>query len=186
MPEPAGTKIKLRMPEPTPKIVLKIGGGNKASPAPRESPAPQPVSQPNGTNGAATLVNGSTRRNPFGGSHSSVTPVPNLEKLERARSVSASMASPHSISAPVKSEDARNSPAIAPLTPYNGYRGGSQTALTPNPSGPGMQPPLTPALPGLYSHGGYAQSFNHTQYQTPNNGFDSKFRQPGKSERARA
>jgi hypothetical protein len=161
------------MPEPAPKITLKFPGG-KASPA--ESPTPQ-------TNGNAAPANGSSRRNPFGGSYSSATPVPNLDLLERARSMSDSAASPTSSnSAPVKNEEgARNSPAIPPG--YNNYRGPSQAVLTPGLNGSGMPPPSTPGLPNqnLYMNGGYAQSFNHhSQYHTPNPTLESKWRQPGK------
>jgi len=176
-PEPAGPKIKLKMPEAGPKITLKFGGG-KASPA--DSPAPQPAPQTNGSNGAAP--NGLGRRNPFGGSQSSATPVPSLDQLERARSMSGSVPSPTpSNSAPVKNEDgARNSPAIP--AGYNSYRGGSQVVSTPGLAGSGMPPPSTPGLQNLFSQGGYAQSFNHQpQYQPPNPSFDSKWRQPGKS-----
>lgn len=167
------------MPEPGPKITLKFGpGGSRASPA--DSPAPQLAPQTNGLNG--TAPNGLSRRNPFGGSHSTATPIPNLEQLERARSMSGSVPSPTpSNSAPVKNEEAaRNSPALAPG--YNTYRGGSQAVSTPGLSGNGMPPPSTPGLPNIYSQGGYAQSFNHQpQYQPPNPSFDSKWRQPGKS-----
>ena len=177
MPEPAGPKIKLKMPEPAPKITLKFPGG-KASPA--ESPAPQT----NGMNGNAAAANGSSRRNPFGGSYSSSTPVPSLDQLERARSMSGSAASPTpSNSAPVKNEDgARNSPAIP--SGYNNYGGPSQAVSTPGLNGSVMPPPSTPGLPNqnLYVNGGYAQSFNHhSQYQAPNPTFESKWRQPGKS-----
>lgn len=165
------------MPEPGPKITLKFGG-SRASPA--DSPAPQLAPQTNGSNGMAP--NGLSRRNPFGGSHSSATPIPNLEQLERARSMSGSVSSPTpSNSALVKNEDAaRNSPALQ--TNYSSYRGGSQAASTPGLSGNGMPPPSTPGLPTMFSQGGYAQSFNHqTPYQPPNPSFDSKWRQPGKS-----
>ena len=172
MSEPAGTKIKLKLPEATPKITLKFGGG-KASPA--ESPAPQtapPVApQINGVNGFA---NGLTRRNPFNGSQSSSTPGPSLDQLERARSASGSAPSPAlSNSGPMINDDvARNSPGITALNNY-----GTQGAPT-----PGMPPPLTPGLPNVYTPSGYAQSFNHhVQYSSPNPSFDSKWRQPGKS-----
>jgi hypothetical protein len=174
VPEPVGPKIKLKMPEPAPKILLKFGGGGKASPA--DSPAPQT----NGSNGSDTPVNGTGRRNPFGGSSS--TPVPTLDQLERARSMSGSVASPTpSNAALVKNEEgARNSPAIA--VGY-AYGGSSQAVSTPGLNGSGMGPPSTPGLPqqNQYSQGSYAQSFNHqAQYQPPNPGYESKWRQPGK------
>jgi hypothetical protein len=177
VPDPAGPKIKLKMPEPGPKITLKFGG-NRASPA--DSPAPQVAPQTNGANG--TALNGTNRRNPFGGAHSSATPVPTLEQLERARSMSGSVPSPTpSNSAPVKNEDAaRNSPALQQS--YNSFRGGSQAVSTPGLSGNGMPPPSTPGLQNMFSQGGYAQSFSHQPpYQPPNPSFDSKWRQPGKS-----
>jgi hypothetical protein len=181
VPEPAGPKIKLKMPESGPKITLKFGG-SRASPA--DSPAPQPAPQTNGSNGVA--LNGLSRRNPFGGSHAAATPIPNLDQLERARSMSGSVPSPTpSNSGLVKNEDgARNSPALVPG--YNGYRGGSQAASTPGLSGNGMPPPSTPGLQNIFSQGGgYAQSFNHQpQFQPPNPSFDSKWRQPGKSEQS--
>ncbi|PMD38186.1 Bromodomain-containing protein-like protein [Hyaloscypha variabilis F] len=176
--EPAGPKIKLKMPEPGPKITLKFGG-SRASPA--DSPAPQPAPQTNGSNGVA--ANGLSRRNPFGGSHAVPTPLPSLDQLDRARSMSGSVPSPTtSNSGLVKNEDvARNSPALAPN--YNSYRGGSQGVSTPGLSGNGMPPPSTPGLQNIYSQGGgYAQSFNHQPpYQPPNPSFDSKWRQPGKT-----
>ena len=176
MPEPAGPKIKLKLSEPAPKITLKFGGG-KASPA--DSPAPQT----NGSNGSEVPVNGTGRRNPFGGSSS--TPVPALDQLERARSLSGSVASPTpSNAAMVKSEEgARNSPAIGP---GYGYRGSSQVVSTPGLNGNGMPPPSTPGLPqqSQYSQGGYAQSFNHqAQHQAPNPSYESKWRHPGKGKR---
>jgi hypothetical protein len=181
VPEPAGPKIKLKMPEPGPKITLKFGG-SRASPA--DSPAPQPAPQTNGSNGVA--ANGLSRRNPFGGSHAVPTPLPNLDQLDRARSMSGSVPSPTtSNSGLVKNEDvARNSPALAQN--YNSYRGGSQGVSTPGLSGNGMPPPSTPGLPNIYSQGGgYAQSFNHQPpYQPPNPSFDSKWRQPGKSKQS--
>lgn len=167
------------MPEPVPaaasasapKITLKFGGAaGKASPA--DSPAPQT----NGSNGSDTPVNGTARRNPFGGSSS--TPVPALGQLERARSMSGSVASPTPPNAAlVKNEEGgRNSPAIAP-----GYRGPSQAVSSPGLNGSGMPPPLTPALSqqSQYSQGGYAQSFNH-QVQPLNQSYESQIRQPGK------
>lgn len=177
VPDPAGPKIKLKMPEPGPKITLKFGG-SRASPA--DSPAPQLAPQTNGANG--TAPNGSSRRNPFGGAHSSATPVPTLEQLERARSMSGSVPSPTpSTSALVKNEDAaRNSPALQPS--YNSFRGGSQAVSTPGLSGNGMPPPSTPGPQNMFSQGGYAQSFSHQPpYQPPNPSFDSKWRQPGKT-----
>jgi hypothetical protein len=169
------------MPESGPKITLKFGG-SRASPA--DSPAPQSAPQTNGSNGVA--LNGLSRRNPFGGSHSAATPIPNLDQLERARSMSGSVPSPTpSNSGLVKNEDgARNSPALVPG--YNGYRGGSQAASTPGLSGNGMPPPSTPGLQNIFSQGGgYAQSFNHQpQFQPPNPSFDSKWRQPGKSKQS--
>ena len=164
----------MKLPEAGPKITLKFGGG-KASPA--DSPAPQAAPQTNGTNGAAP--NGMSRRNPFGGSHSAATPLPSLDPLDRARSMSGSVPSPTlSNSAPVKNEDgARNSPAI---TAGYAYRG--QAVSTPGLPGNGMLPPSTPGLPNQYSQGAYAPSFNHQPvYQPPNPSFDSKWRQPGKS-----
>lgn len=179
IPEPAGTKIKLKVsnPDAGPRITLKFPAGGKASP--RDSPAPQT----NGAGNHGVPMNGTARRNPFGGSHSSATPVPSLDQLERARSMSGSVASPTpSSAAPVKNEDARNSPAI--VAGFN-HRAPSQAVSTPGLNGNGMPPPSTPGLPNQYSQGGYAQSFNHsTQYHPPNLGFDSKWRQPGKSKRS--
>ena len=164
------------MPESAPKILLKFGGGGgggKASPA--DSPAPLT----NGSNSSDVPVNGTIRRNPFGGSSS--TPVPVLDQLERARSISGSVPSPTpSNAALVKSEEgARNSPAIAP---GYGYRISSQVASAPGLNGNGMPPPSTPGLPqqNQYPQGGYAQSFNHqAQYQSPTPSYESKWRQAG-------
>jgi len=180
VPEPVGPKIKLKMPEPPPKITLKFGGKN--------SPADSPAPQTNDSNGNGVSANGTARRNPFGGSYSSTTPAPNLGKLERARSMSGSASSPTpSTSAPVKNEDgARNSPAIPPG--YNNYHSSSQTVSNPGLTGSGMPPPSTPGLSNhtIYTNGGYAQSFNHhAQYSASNPSFESKWRQPGKSEWSR-
>jgi len=159
--------------------MLKFGSKSSpaASPAP---PAPQLLPQPNGPTTAAVATNGSSRRNPFGGSQASATPAPNLDQLERARSASGSAPSPTpSNSAIVKKEDAaRNSPAVA--TGYN-YRGTSQAVSTPGLSGSGMLPPSTPGLPNAYSSGGYAQSFNHQAQQSSlNSSFEAMWRAPGK------
>jgi len=173
VPEPAGPKIKLKMPEPTPRIHLKLGA--KASPA--GSPAPQPVIP----NGSGVPINGAARRNPFGGSQTLATPVPNLDHLERARSMSGSVASPTpSNAAPVKNEEgAKDSPA---LSAGLNQRATSQTVSTPGLNEIGMPPPSTPGLPQSYASGGYAQSFNHqSHYHAPNPAFESKWRQPGKS-----
>jgi hypothetical protein len=173
--EPVGPKIKLKLPEPGPKITLKFGKSN-----PADSPAPQA----NGSNGTPTPVNGTARKNPFSGSHSSATPVPSLDQLGRARSTSNSVDSPTpSISAPVKNEEgARNSPAVS--TGLNPYRASSQSVSTPGVAGVGMPPPSTSGVsnPNLYSSSGYAQSFPHQpQYQPPNPSVESKWRKPGQS-----
>ncbi|KAH8679818.1 Bromodomain-containing protein-like protein [Tricladium varicosporioides] len=172
--EPPVPKIKLKMPEPAPKITLKLG----SRPSPVESPAPQT----NGSNG--TAVNG--RRNPFGSSQTAAA-LPSLDQLERARSASGSIASPTTSNAgAVKNEDgARNSPAVVPQA-QNNYRAPSQTVSTPGPATSGMLPPTTPGLPNnnMYSAGGYAQSFPHPhqpQFHVQNPAFESKWRQPGKS-----
>lgn len=165
--EPAGTKIKLRVPE-VPRITLKIGP--KGSPA--GSPAPQ-------VNGAA--ANGAGRKNPFGGSTSVAAPIPSLDQLEKARSMSGSVASPTtSNTAPVKSEEiARNSPA---LSAGQGSATTNQAVSTTGLNGSGMLPPLAPGNSQNYTPGGFAQSFNHqSQYHAPNPAFESKWRQPGKS-----
>lgn len=192
VPEPAGPKIKLKLPETSaPKITLKFGSKTAST----ESPVPQPSPHLNGTNGKAAPValsplapivngnNGTSRQNPFRGSQSSGTPVPSLDQLEHARSVSGSVPSPTpSNSTLVKNEEAaRNSPMPAG---YNNSRGPSQAASTPVPAPVAMAPPSTPGLPNLYTQSGYAQSFNHQgQFQNPNPSFDSKWRQPGKSMR---
>jgi len=170
-----GTRIKLRIPEPGPKILLKFGGGGgKASRA--DSPAPQT----NGSNGSDVSANGTVRRNPFGGTSS--TPVPVLDQLERARSISGSVHSPTPSSAAIvrSEEGARSSPAIAP---GQLYRGSSHTASTPSLNGNGMPPPSTPGLPQQtsLSQGGYAQSFNHqAHYQAPAPSYESRWRPAGK------
>ncbi|KAB8305050.1 hypothetical protein EYC80_004353 [Monilinia laxa] len=106
VPEPVTPKIKLNVKasEPTPKITLRVGVGSGGRAA--DSPAPL-TSGSNGTATSGTSSNGEPRRNPFGGSHSTATPAPNLGQLERARSMSNSAASPSpSAAVPVKSEDA--------------------------------------------------------------------------------
>jgi hypothetical protein len=183
VPEPAGTKIKLKLNDgPKEKIMLKFG--SKASPAASPAPpAPQLLPQTNGSTSAAVATNGSSRRNPFGGSQSSATPAPSLDQLERARSASGSAPSPTpSNSAWVKKEDApRNSPAVA--AGYN-YRATSQAVSTPGLSGSGMLPPSTPGLPNAYSSGGYAQSFNHqAQQNSLNSSFEAMWRAPGKGKK---
>ncbi|RDL33112.1 Bromodomain-containing protein [Venustampulla echinocandica] len=176
--EPTAPKIKLKMPEQqqAPKITLKFGGG-------RTSPTGSPAPQTNGANG--TPANG-TRRNPFGGTYSSATPVPSLGQLDRARSMSGGVPSPTpSNAAVVKNEEgARNSPAL-PAAGYTNPRATSQAVSTPGVTGGGMPPPSTPGIPpsnNIYTPSGYAQSFQH-QAQPPvqTSVFDSKFRQPGKN-----
>lgn len=178
VPEPASTKIKLKLNDVAPKEKIMLKFGSKASPA--ASPAPQLAPQPNGSANASGATNGTSRRNPFSASYSSTTPAPSLDQLERARSASGSASSPTpSNSAPVKNEEgARNSPAI-PAT-YN-YRGSSQAISTPGLSGNGMPPPSTPSLSNSFNAGGYAQSFSHhTQQSTVNSGFEAMWRAPGK------
>jgi hypothetical protein len=171
VPEPTGTKIKLKLPE-VPRITLKIG--------PKGSPAGSPAPQVNGANGAA--VNGAGRRNPFGGSTSVAATSPSLDQLEKARSMSSSVASPTTSNAgPVKSEEvARNSPA---LTAGQGFGAPSQAFSTPGLNESGMPPPSAPGNSNNYTPSGYAQSFNHqSQYHAPNPAFESKWRQPGKGQ----
>lgn len=168
------------MPEPAPKITLKLGG--------RPSPADSPAPQTNGSNGAA--INGTSRKNPFVGSVSGATPLPNIDPLERAKSMSDSATSPTpSNSAAVKNEEvAHKSPAIQTAN-YNNYRPPSQPVSTPGPPANGMLPPSTPGLPtpalptpNLFNSGGYAQSFQHpTVYQAPNPAVDNKWRPEGQS-----
>lgn len=152
--------------------------GSKASPA--ASPAPQLAPQPNGSASGVVAANGSARRNPFGGSHSSATPAPSLDQLERARSASGSAPSPTPSSAAlVKNEEgARNSPAIGAT--FN-YRGPSQSVSTPGLPGNGMPPPSTPGLQSAYTASGYAQSFNHAPPPpVVNPGLEAMWRAPGK------
>ncbi|KAG4034756.1 hypothetical protein MFRU_002g01080 [Monilinia fructicola] len=174
-PEPVTPKIKLNVKgsEPTPKITLRVGVGSGGRAA--DSPAPL-TSGSNGTATSGTSSNGEARRNPFGGSHSTATPAPNLGQLERARSMSNSAASPSpSAAVPVKSEDAlRKSPTASGQT---AQRPLGQAVSTPTSST--MLPPHTPSAANnnTYNQGGYAQSFNH---QPANLGLESKFRAPGK------
>lgn len=176
-PEPVTPKIKLNVKgsEPTPKITLRVGVGSGGRAA--DSPAPL-TSGSNGTATSGTSSNGEARRNPFGGSHSTATPAPNLGQLERARSMSNSAASPSpSAAVPVKSEDAlRKSPTASGQT---AQRPLGQAVSTPTSST--MLPPHTPSAANnnTYNQGGYAQSFNH---QPANLGLESKFRAPGKGE----
>ncbi|TAQ87495.1 hypothetical protein B7494_g4197 [Chlorociboria aeruginascens] len=172
-PEPAGAKIKLKLPDHDRRITIKLGG-NKASPA--GSPAPQANgSISNGINAA-----GGARRNPFSNS----TPIPSLDPLDRARSMSGSaVPSPTpSGSALVKNEEvAQASPAISAGYPVP--RAISQA--TPTPTGSSMLPPNTPGLPNGITHhpSGYAQSFNHQPiHHVQNPVFDTRWRLPGKSE----
>jgi hypothetical protein len=162
VPNPVGTKIKLNLSEPTPtstpsaaptKVILKIGA--------KSSPATTPAPHTNGTGNHAAGQNGTSRKNPFGGSQSSSTPVPSLEQIDRAKSASAAGASPSpSVAAPVKREEiARDSPA---LLAGNEIRSTSQASSTPAVGASGMAPPLTPnpSLPtGL--------PLNHQQQQQP-------------------
>ena len=171
--EPANKiRLKMSVPEPAPKIALKVG---------RPSPADSPAPQTNGSNG--TPANGASRKNPFGGSYSSATPVPNLDQLDRARSMSGSAPSPTpSGSAAIKNEEiARNSPALQAAN-YN-YRAPSQAVSTPGLSGAGMPPPSTPGVPpqNMYSTGGYAQSFPHPAMYAQNPAVDNKWRPEGQS-----
>ena len=186
VPEPAGPKIKLKVSEQpaAPKITLKLGG--------RGSSTESPVPQTNGSNG--TPANG-TRRNPFVGSYSAAAPAPILDQLERARSASNSAPSPSpSNSAPVKNEEvARNSPAVPAAGYNNNHRANSQAASTPGlpGTGSGMPPPSTPGLPNsinsnnnaanVYNANGFAQSFPQQPQYPQHSAFESKWRQPGKS-----
>ncbi|KAI9648854.1 hypothetical protein NHQ30_003495 [Ciborinia camelliae] len=179
VPEPVIPKIKINVKgsESTPKITLRVGGatGSRAT----DSPAPL-TSGSNGTATSGNSSNGEIRRNPFGGSHSTATPAPNLDQLERARSMSISAASPTpSNSVPVKYEDALGKSPAGPIHPMT--RPVGQTVSTPTPTPSTMLPPHTPNASNnnTYNQGGYAQSFNH---QPANIGVESKFRAPGKGE----
>jgi hypothetical protein len=160
----------MSVPEPAPKIALKVG---------RPSPADSPAPQTNGSNG--TPANGASRRNPFGGS--SATPMPHLEQLDRARSMSGSAPSPTpSGSAAIKHEEiARNSPALQAAN-YN-YRAPSQAVSTPGLPGAVMPPPSTPGVPpqNMYSASGYAQSFPHPAMYAQNPAVDNRWRPEGQS-----
>lgn len=172
VPDPAGTKIKLKLPDAASRITLKLGGT-------RGSPAGSPAPQANGSNSNGVPVNGAGRRNPFGGSYSSATPIPSLDQLERARSMSGSVDSPTTSNAvPVKNEETRNSPAIPP---GQNNRSMSVALSTPGLNGNGMPPPSTPGLSNNYTQSGFAQSFSHQPQYTPNPAFESKWRQPGKN-----
>ncbi|KAL3422143.1 hypothetical protein PVAG01_06299 [Phlyctema vagabunda] len=174
VPDPIVPKIKLKLPqaaEPAPKITLKLGG--------KSSPVPSPAPQVNGSNGATLAA----RRNPFGNSAVTATPLPSLDQLERARSKSGSAASPTpSNPTKVKNEEgARNSPAILPSASQtlSGTRTPSQSVSTPPVTG--MPPPTAASnLQNSYTASGYAQSFNHSQYAAPVPPFESKFRPVGK------
>ena len=184
VPGPAGAK----------KIMLKIGGNKAPQPQPPQnpritlklpgqkgSPVPSPAVPLNVANGNGTAANGTSRRNPFGGSATTTPGVPTLDQLDRTRSMSGSVASPTIASAAtVKHEDGpRHSPA---LVSNPNYRAPSQTVSTPGPNTVGMPPPSTPGLgQGNSQSGGFAQSFNHQpQYPVLNPAFESKWRQPGK------
>jgi hypothetical protein len=163
------------MPEPAPKITLKFGA--KASPA--DSPAPQS----NGSNENDAPVNGNTRKHPF--SASSAVPIPLLDQLERAKSMSDSAASPTPSNAAINEEASRNSPALN-VGPGYSYRGSCQTVSTPGLNENVMLPPSTPALPhpNQSSHGEFGQISNHAaQYHPPTPTYESKWRQPGKGKR---
>ncbi|QSZ29692.1 hypothetical protein DSL72_004209 [Monilinia vaccinii-corymbosi] len=176
VPEPVTPKIKINVkaPEHTPKITLRVGvasGGRTA-----DSPAPL-TSGSNGTATSGTSSNGELRRNPFGGSHSTSNPAPNLGQLESARGMPNSAASPSpSAAVPVKNEDALCKSPAAPI--QSTTRPIIKTGSTPTPST--MLPPHTPSTSNhnTYNQGGYAQSFNH---QPANLGLESKFRAPGKN-----
>lgn len=186
MPDPIAPKIKLKLaeppaPAPSHKLTFKIA--SKASPA--VTPAVTPAPPTNGASKSNAAANGTSRRNPFSVAQPSSAPIP-LEQLERAKSVSGSVASPSPslAPAPVKNEEvARNSPAlVAP----NGVRSASQASATPVAAGSVvMAPPSTPALSAVntYSSAGYAQSFapQQPQYQQPSPIYESKWRQPGQS-----
>lgn len=179
MPEPAGTKIKLKLNDaPKEKIMLKFG--SRASPVPSPAPpTPAVLPQTNGSTAAVAETNGSSRRNPFGSSQPSATPAPSLDQLERARSASGSAPSPTpSNSALVKKEDTtRNSPAVASGVTY---RGNSQAVSTPGLPNSGMLPPSTPGLARADSSGGYTQSFNHQSQSAVNSNFEAMWRAQGK------
>ncbi|KAJ5037443.1 uncharacterized protein L3040_007618 [Drepanopeziza brunnea f. sp. 'multigermtubi'] len=169
---PPRIKLKTKSAQPPPKITLRMPG----RPSPADSPAPQPIAP---APVAIQAANGTSGRNPF----ASAVPAPSLDQLERARSASGSVASPTpSHSASVKNEEAsRNSPAVQ--APLNTFRGSNHAVSTPGIPANGMLPPSTPGQSTTHFNSvGYAQSFNHqAQYTPPNPGFDSKWRQAGKT-----
>ncbi|KAG9247018.1 Bromodomain-containing protein-like protein [Calycina marina] len=172
------------------KITLKINANKNNQPTPpppritlkmsRQASPPALAGLSNGINDNAAAATDVGRRNPFGGFVATAAAVPSLDPLDRARSMSGSVASPtvSAISA-VKNEDMpRTSPALAPTTIH---RASSQAASTPGLTG--MHPPSTPGFAATYPQtGGYTQSFSHpAQYPVHNSAFDTKWRQPGKN-----
>ncbi|KAM3067631.1 hypothetical protein ACMFMG_000055 [Clarireedia jacksonii] len=175
VPEPVAPKIKINVKgaEPSPKITLRVGGG-------RGTPADSPAPQTNGGGNSTASMNGEGRRNPFSSSQPSATPAPNLDQLERARSMSNSAASPTpSNSAPVKNEDAQ----LTAVPTQGANRAASQAVSTPTPAPSNMPPPNMPGNSNhnTYNQNGYAQSFSHqTQQNVSSSAFESKWRAPGK------
>lgn len=191
VPEPTQPKLKLKMSsiaEPTPKITLRMGG--------RPSPADSPAS-PAALNGRANSPqNGmSLRRNPFGSLQKSSNTVPSLDQLERARSFSGSVASPTpSASAVIKNEEgSKHSPSIPPAAMslnQSSTNGLNRSASSLHLNGTTMLPPTSTTPISATSNFASAMtgpSYNPVPaYHTPNSSFESKWRQPGKSESALA
>jgi hypothetical protein len=171
--------------EPTPRITLRMGG----KPSPADSPVPTP--DPNGSTSSDQNGGAAPRRNPFGSSKSA-NAVPSLEQLDKARSFSGSIASPSpSAAGLVKNEDgAKNSPSLPLAVPsYNqtSTNGISRPTSSAQTNGTSMLPPTstTPGFPaGLNpSSSGLGQPYtSQPVYHAPNPSFESKWRQPGKSE----
>lgn len=168
--EPPQPKIKLKTAaaaEPSPKITLRVGANRS------EAISTPQTSTHSSTTAPIESPSTATRRNPFGASQTLSTPaaIP-----DRGRSTSDSVASPvQSSTAAVKNEDFK-SPA-----PGHPVSSGSQQLQY----GTSMLPPGT-ITPGMTNGNTYqnGQSQVPAYVQAPNPGFESKWRQPGKSKLA--
>lgn len=170
------------IPEPTPKITLRMGG----RPSPAESPAPATL---NGRGNSPQNGVG-LRRNPFGNSQkSSTAAIPSLEQLERARSFSGSVASPSpSTSALIKNEEgSKLSPSLPPAAislNQNNSNGLNRSASSLHLNGNSMLPPTSTAPVSTTANFASAMPgaiYNPVPaYHNQNSSFESKWRQPGK------
>ena len=187
MEQPVAPTLKLKMGTKPPAIKIRLGGASKESPGPhsqpgtpdqRNSATPGVVVDParqQGMNGAQSAGTPHSMSNPFGGVRP--TSIPPLGQSYRR---SGSAGSPPLSSNGVKTEGQTNySPAPHSMRPTSTTPGFFPQGAIPA----SMLPPTSAARTMSGSPHPFAQQPYQQQYHMPApvNGFEKKYRAPGKS-----